>query len=145
MEQTITIDGLDELTEALENAIKKYPDKAGDLLRLNARRFRKVVVSETKRLTKSKGTSKRSLAKVGSYKVSKVYGVGLSQAVDISTKSPHFHLVEHGHLQKNKKGEVIGFVQGRHQFDSAIKKHNREFHDRAEKMIEELLREEDLL
>lgn len=133
-DREFTISGLSEVTESFEKIIKAYPDKAGDLLRKNAFKLRKEVVNNVKSDTKSKGKSKKSLAKLGSYKVSQVKGIGENQYVEISAKSPHFHLVEHGH-NLVIKGKNIGFVPGKHMMEKAAKN----FEDNSEQMAQELI------
>lgn len=122
---SMTVEGMDELAESLKRLTSKYPDKAGQLLSRNARKLRKEVVDQVKDLTETSASSKMSLAKESSYKISQIKGLGTNQYVEISAKSPHFHLVEHGHVLKNHKGETIGFVQGKHMMDIAVKKKRR--------------------
>ena len=146
-EQTLSmnIDGIDELVRSLENLVKKYPDRAGELLKKDAQKLRKDVVEEVKKVTKTKASSKRSLAKLGSYKISPVLGIGASQYVEVSAKSPHFHLVEHGHVLKTKNGKTIGFVHGKHMMDTTVKKHENELPDIVNKMVDDLLKQEGLV
>ena len=133
-DREFTISGLSEVTESFEKIIRAYPDKAGDILRRNAFRLRNHVVKNVKSDTKSKGKSKKSLAKPSSYKVSQVKGTGKNQYVEISAKSPHFHLVEHGH-NLVIKGKNIGFVPGKHMMENAVKN----FEDKSEQMAQELI------
>ena len=73
---TINMTGAEELTDALKTFSKRYPDRAGEELRKDARRLRKEIVEKTKDLTKTSGQSKKSLGKIGSYKVSQVQEIG---------------------------------------------------------------------
>lgn len=142
MSDTISmkIEGLEELQESFDEIIRKYPDKAGELLQANARRLRKDVVEEVKKVTDDYGNSKKSLAKAGSYKISQLQGYGPNQYIEISAKSPHFHLVEHGHkLVKN--GVNIGFVPGKHMMENTIKRHQEIVPDTVSNMLEEILKE----
>ena len=145
MDQVITIDGLDDLEKTFKDLVKKYPDRAGEMLREDARKLRKEVVKEVKKVTNTKSSSKRSLGKVGSYKISQVQGIGTNQYVEISAKSPHFHLVEHGHVQMNRAGQAIGFVQGRHLRDNTVKKHEGKMPEVVEDMVDRLLKEGGLI
>lgn len=141
---SMSIDGMDELVESLERLIRKYPDKAGELLQKNAKKLRKDVITNVKEDTKTTGKTKRSLSKTSSYSVSPVKGYGTSQYVEISAKSPHFHLVEHGHVLKSHSGQTIGFVQGRHMMENAVKKREEHMDKDLERMISQLLKEERL-
>lgn len=139
-DREFTISGLSEVTESFEKIIRAYPDKAGDLLRKNAFKLRKEVVNNVKSDTKSKGKSKKSLAKLGSYKVSQVKGIGKNQYVEISAKSNHCHLVEHGH-NLVIKGKNIGFVPGKHMMEKAVKSYEDKSEQMALELIDKLLKE----
>lgn len=141
---SMDIEGLDNLREEFEKLVKKYPDRAGELLTKNARELRKEVVREVKKVTKTKGSSKRSLAKVGSYKISKVQGIGARQFVEVSAKSPHFHLVEHGH-ELIVNGQKRGFVQGKKVMATAVRRCENDMPDTVSSMIDELLKEGGLI
>ena len=140
MSEVIEVVGLDDLCDSLNKLAEKYPDRAGELLVINAKTLRKSVTKKVRERTKPKG-KKKSLARVGSYKISKVQGYGADQYVEISATSPHFHLVERGHVQLNRKGEEIGFVKGEHMMADAIKEANDEMPETIEKMVDELLKE----
>lgn len=162
--QMMQIDGLEELAETFEELVGKYPDRAGELLVSQAKELRRDVVKQVKNDTDTDGLSKKSLAKVGSYGISPVQGFGGRQYVEVSAKSPHFHLVENGHMQvvpmtrtvKTKDGEkrkisnsnggaTVGFTPGYHFMDRASKKRQIEVPKELEKVVDELLREEGLI
>lgn len=157
-ETTLIVEGMDELQKSFKILAKKYPDKAGELLRKDAISVRKEIVKQVKKETKFDNKSKRSLAKAGSYKVSQVKGIGIQQYVEISAKSPHFHLVENGHniimpkshgvkgekgvrIPNDNPGENVGYVQGKHIIDTVARKHEREMPSIVENMVEKLLEE----
>lgn len=142
---TLTMEGLEELIGSLNDLASKYPDKAGELLQKNARKLRKNVIENVKDLTESDGESKYSLSKAKSYAISPIQGFGADQFVEISAKAPHFHLVEHGHDLVSHSGEKIGFVQGKHMMNNAVKKANEDMPDTVEDMVTKLLKEEGLL
>lgn len=142
---TLRVEGLGELKKNLDELVKKYPDRAGNLLRAEALSLRKNVASEMRQKTNVSEKSKKSLGKIRNYKVSQVQGLGAYQFVEISAKSPHFHLMEHGHVLKSHKQETIGFVPGKHIMESEVKKYQEQAPAMAEAMIEALLREEGLI
>lgn len=139
------VSGMDDLIESLEGLSRKYPDKAGDLLRKDGRSLRKEIVKKARDLTDTPRQSKLSLGKIGSYRVSQVKGYGVNQYVEITARSPHFHLVEHGHELVSHSGNHIGFVQGKHFLERATKEYEREMPDHVSKMVDELLKEEGLI
>jgi len=142
----VTFSGMNELVESLENLTRKYPDKAGELLQKDAKELRKEVVKKTKEVTNTDSSSKQSLGKVGSYKISPVLGYGTNQYVEISAKAPHFHLVEHGHNKYDFHGNPTGgFVQGKHMMRETVKKHEEQMPKTVSSMVDTLLKEEGLL
>lgn len=140
-ELDFNIEGLEELANDFDRLVKKYPDKAGDLLRTEARTLRQKASRRMKREKKSRKTSKRPLENVGSYNVSPVQGLGTAQYVEVSAKSPHFHLVEHGHdLVRN--GQTVGHVQGTHYFENTVKEQEAQMPIVVQRMVDKLLKEE---
>ena len=135
-----------ELQETLKELTKKYPDRAGELLKEDAKQLRKKIATEFKQKTNT-SNSRKSLGRAGSYKISPVLGLGTKQYVEISAKSPHFHLVEHGHELVNGNGEKVGkgYVEGKHILDNEVKKHQNEFEDVVSGMIDTLLKENGLI
>ena len=159
---SINVEGFEELADLFKKLVKKYPDRAGELLQKNARELRKDVVKNVKKETKPDKENKKSLARAGSYKISPIRGYGIKQFVEISAKSPHFHLVEHGHDSimppfhgvKGKKGkripnknpgQKVGFVQGRHMMATAVRKMEIKMPQTLLKMVDELLKEDGFL
>lgn len=139
----VGIEGLGELRETLLELARKYPDCAGDMLMQEAKELRKDVVKAVKTEKKSKKTGKKSLTRAGSYRISPIQNVGDNQYIEISAKSPHFHLVEHGHvLVRGRK--AVGFVQGKHMMGDAVRKHEGRMAEKAEAMVNELLKKEGL-
>ena len=149
MDETLSfqIEGMDELAESLEKFARRYPDRAGNALEKQAKELRKDVTKMVRNDTDTDGSSKRSLAKLKEYKISQIRGIGLNQQVDISGIAPHFHLIENGHMLKNKEGESIGkgYVPGYHFMDRARKKREKELPKEIEAVIDKTLREEPFL
>jgi len=156
----VAIKGMEELAQDFESLVKRYPDKAGTLLRRSGRDIRNKVIENVKHDTDFDETKKKSLARTSSYNVSRVKGFGIKQYVEVSAKAPHFHLVEHGHEMVtprsrsyttaggNKKkvtlyngGQNVGFVQGRHMMEKAVKVHERVMPLEVDAMVDELIKE----
>lgn len=149
MADGIEISGLDELATDLRSVVRKYPDRAGEELQKEAKELRKDVIAMVQNdtdehLTKDGAKTKRSLTKASSYEISPVQGFNERQFVDISAKSPHFHLLENGHQLVTNKGQTIGFVPGYHFMDRARKDHAKKLPERMEKMVNNLLESENL-
>ena len=130
---TVEVVGLDELTKDMMTFVKKYPDFAGDILRSEALKTRKDIVKNARESMKTDRKRKRSLGRIGSYRVSQIQGIGKSQYVEISARSPHYHLLERGHaivtpygrtikkksgettkIKFSKGGQTIGRVSGKY-------------------------------
>ena len=78
-----------ELQETLKELTKKYPDRAGELLKEDAKQLRKKIATDFKQKTNT-SNSRKSLGRAGSYKISPVLGLGTNQYVDMCGKLPHF-------------------------------------------------------
>jgi hypothetical protein len=142
----ITMHGMDELMEDLQRLIKKYPDKAGDLLKKNAKDFRKKYIKQVKSTARHKSGKSKSLVKAKNMKIYPVQGIGIRQSIDIGSISPHFHLFERGHnLIVPWMPSVSGYVEGRHVMEQSIADYEKLLPEIAEKMRDELLKEGNLL
>lgn len=156
-----SFDGVDELISDFKRLTKAYPDKAGKLLRSEASKLVKEVVRNVKRRTTPDKENKESIARIINYRVSQVQGFNEKQFVEISAKSPHFHLVEHGHeiimpashgikgkegvsVPNKNAGQNVGFVQGKHMMADAVKVYERELPNALSDMVDALLEEEGL-
>ena len=157
----VKVIGIDDLEESMQALVKRYPDKAGECLREEALKTRKEIVKNAKDLTNTNTTSKMSLGRIGSYRVSQVQGLGINQYVEISARSPHYHLVERGHQSivpyhftyKNPKtgerikrtwkkgGQSRGRVAGRFFLKKAKDTEQERFPAFVSKMVDDLLKE----
>ncbi len=138
----VTVSGLDEVVSGLQDLAKKYPDRAATCLEKDAKQFRKDVVSKVKSFAKLPEHSGKSLRKISGYYQSPVTGWGSDLHVDIGARVPHFHLVERGHNLVSHSGNTIGTVRGYGFMEEAIEEHNNTFPTVAEKMIDEILKED---
>lgn len=157
---SLNVAGIEGLIEDFKKLARKCPDKTGELLQKEAKNLRKDVIKRVKKDKETNEKSKRSLTKASSYKISPVQGYNEKQYVEISAKSPHFHLVEHGHNivmpyshgikgEKNVKvpnknaGQTVGFVQGKHMMAEAAAREQEKIADVVSDMINTLLKEGD--
>lgn len=141
----VTMRGVDEVVESLKDLARRYPDSAGNALRKEARVLRGRITQKASARLNSDGTSKVSLKKDTSYSVSQPKGYSEGQYVDLSAKSPHFHLVERGHRVTNKQGRVLGHAEGRYFMKDAVDEYEPEFEEAAERMLDDLLKREGLI
>lgn len=145
MSDTIAIVGLDDLEETFSRLAAQYPDRAGDMLRGEAFKFRNGVAKRVREQTDTEVIHKQSLGKGTSYKVSEIKGTYQDQYVEISAKSPHFHLVENGHMMVTHTGDTVGFVPGYHFMDIQSKKEQEEMPEVVDRMITKMLKAEGLI
>ena len=159
----IKVDGLDELTTSFLNLIKKYPDRAGELLQKEGKSLRKDVVNKINQHLNTNDI-KMSLGKVSNYTVTAPKGIGINQYVEVIAKSPHFHLIENGHDLVTPKtrtiklkdgsrkkitikngGQSKGFVVGYKFMDESARACQANMPDTVERMVNILLNEEGLV
>lgn len=161
MVEDVKVVGIEDLNESLKALIKKYPDRAGECLRKEGYRTRGQIVKSARENTDTASKSPKSLGKVGSYRVSQVKGYGVNQYVEISARSPHFHLVERGHVIKQPfsysykrkdtgkivkfkwkdGGQIKGRVAGRFFLKKAEEAEAERFPEFVDEMLDKLLNE----
>ena len=110
----IKFSGLEGLQTKLEEVRAKYPYKEEEiLLKLGA-----TLKASAKDKTPT-GPSKKHLR--NQYKLSKVNYDKDGTNITMTNTSPLFHLVEKGHIIKNKKGgPTLGFAPGKHMVETAM-------------------------
>lgn len=159
----IKVDGLDELSASFTDLIKKYPDRAGELLQKEGKTLRKDVVSKINQHLNTSDSMKMSLGKVGNYRVTAPQGIGTHQYIEIIAKSPHFHLIENGHDLVTPKtrtvklkdgsrkkvtlkngGQSKGFVVGYKFMDESARTRQALMPETVRRMVDILLAEEGL-
>lgn len=73
------------------------------------------------------GRSKRS------WKLDRAISKGKDVQARIYNPSPVIHLIEDGHLKKDKNGNILGFQQGEHMLKNAIREVYENLEDDFEK------------
>lgn len=101
---------LDEfINNHLDSAQREFPADAEDVLQKNARKMVKALKNN------SPDNGKKGRHKIkNSWKLEMKGLSSETLRAEIHSTSPHFHLIERGHVQKNKSGQVVGFVQGQY-------------------------------
>ena len=103
------ISGLDEYKTHITVMANEFPATAEKHLKKIGNKFKKIVKE------KSPESGKDHKKKLKDSWKSEVKGyTGAELSMDIWSTSPHFHLVDRGHVQKDKNGVAKGFVQGKH-------------------------------
>ena len=145
MEMRVDVHGMDDLTEAMVKIARKYPDKTGDFLKKQGYKARSRVTREMRNAVDVNESNDHSLGKAKNYSVSEPKGVGAWQHVEVSAKSPHFHLIEHGHnLLDRRTGQPVGkgWVQGYLVMDAAVRQTKAAMPHDARAFIDQFLAEE---
>ncbi|MGL5583550.1 MAG: HK97 gp10 family phage protein [Cetobacterium sp.] len=108
---------------------------------------------ETKKFLKKEGVKlknktisvakSRVKKKTGNYikgiKSGKVYEYQGAYACRTYSTAPHAHLIEYGHIKKDRTGKEHGFQRGYHVFTTAKKDFEDEFESDAENFLDNLL------
>lgn len=76
---------------------------------------------------------------IKSIKRGKVYDFKGDLAVRTYSTAPHAHLIEYGHVKKDRTGKEHGFQRGYHVFSTASKDFEEEFYNDTEKFIDDVL------
>ena len=77
--RAIDVIGLEDLTDSMKRLVKKCPDRIGKVLRQEALKTRKEIVKNAKSTLHIDTQRKKSLGRIGSYRVSQVKGFGMDQ------------------------------------------------------------------
>lgn len=107
---------IETFIERIDSYIKEYPVEAEKALRKEANRMKKEIVKES---PTGKG-KKRKIT--NSWRMAINGGSIQTLEATLRNTSPHFHLVERGHVQKNAHGKVTGFTQGKFFFKKTVEK-----------------------
>jgi Bacteriophage protein of unknown function (DUF646). len=100
---------MEEFKQQIADVANQFPATAEKHLKKIGNKFKKIVKQKS---PDSGNDSKKKLNKSWKSEVKGYSGEELS--MDIWSTSPHFHLVDRGHVQKTPGGRVTGFVQGKH-------------------------------
>lgn len=100
---------MEEFKNQLADVAKEFPATCEKHLKKVGNKFKKIVKQ------KSPDSGSEHKGKLNKSWKSEVKGYdGEDLQMDIWSTSPHFHLVDRGHVQKTPSGRVTGFVQGKH-------------------------------
>ncbi len=123
---------IQEFIAKLNRAQNEYPSQAEDALRKGARSM----VKALKNNSPDSGRSHRNKLK-NSWRMEVEGTTGNDLQANIRSKAPHFHLVDRGHVKKNRSGKVVGYVPGVHFLQKTIDSDGK---DIQRKMGEQLLK-----
>ena len=110
--QAIELKGFDEFREYLESLDKDF--------NVNAKRFISKIARKTIKIAQDSTPVKTSRTR-RSWKTKKVSTSGKDINITVYNTSPVVHLLEDGHVIKDKNGQVKGFKNGEHMLKSALK------------------------
>lgn len=123
---------MQEFIAKLNHVQNKYPSQAEDALRKGARSM----VKALKNNSPDSGRSHKNKLK-NSWRMEVEGTTGNDLQANIRSKAPHFHLVDRGHVKKNRSGKVVGYVPGAHFLQKTIDSDGK---DIQRKMGEQLLK-----
>lgn len=104
-------ENLDEFQEKLNAVVNEYTETAEKHLKRAGNKLKKL----------AKENSPVKSGKLAKSWKSKVTGISTDEIqYELKNKSKVYHLVERGHVQKDHKGNTIGFVQGKHFFENTV-------------------------
>ena len=115
MSDEIEFRGMEEFLAKLNQVANEYADTSEKHLRKVGNKLKK----NAKQNSPDSGIEHKHKLKNEWH--SKVKGLqGKDLEYQLRNSSPHYHLVEHGHVQKTKSGRVTGFTQGSHFFQAVV-------------------------
>ena len=104
-------ENLDEFQEKLNDVVNEYTETAEKHLKRAGNKLKKL----------AKENSPVKSGKLAKSWKSKITGISTDEIqYELKNKSKVYHLVERGHVQKDRRGNAIGFVQGKHFFENTV-------------------------
>lgn len=133
-------DGFDitELTNFEKDLIKlandTMPKESKSFLRKEGSKLKKVTLAKAKSKVK-----KKTGAYFRSIKRGKVYNYNGALSIRTYSSSPHAHLIEKGHIIKDKDGKEHGFKDGLDVFEESEREFQPTYYSDCETFIDEVL------
>ncbi len=124
---------IEEFISKMDSFIKEYPEESKKALRKEANAMRKELVDAS---PVGRG-KKKKISK--SWKMSMKGSTDTTQEATIRNTSPHYHLVERGHVMRHPSGKVYGYKQGTYFFKNTVDKRQDSFTENiAENLFKQL-------
>lgn len=120
----------EEFTTKLTELQKRFPLEQEKAVKKSANKLKKILTAES---PDSGSTHKRKLNKSWSVRMTGFRATTIQ--AEIYSRSPHFHLVERGHVIKTPSGQVKGFKQGTFFLKKTVNDNQKEVIDDMEKMF----------
>lgn len=131
-----TIEELDKLEKEVLHLAGKYPNETKKFLQKQGNKLKSVV----KKIAKSKVKSKKGNYMRG-FKRGKYYKYnGEDDCIRVYNYMPHAHLIEKGHIIKDKKGKEHGFKKGYFVLEQAHREYYDEFVKSTEGFVDEVIK-----
>lgn len=144
MSAEIEFENIDEFRQQLSRVAEAYTELAEKHLKKAGNKLKKLASENTpisgEEHTNSKGKTVKPLSKSWQGKIT---GLNSNEIqYELRNSSKVYHLVERGHVQKTRSGEVVGFVQGKHFFDQVIQQFQTSniMQEELEKFMEDIKR-----
>lgn len=129
----MSLDKLSKDLMKLANSINNGKDSK-EFLRKSGNKLKNKTLSVAKsRVNESTGNYIKSI------KRGKVYNFKGALAVRAYSTAPHAHLLEYGHIKKDRTGREHGFQRGYHVFATTSKDFEDEFYNDTEKFIDDVI------
>ncbi len=130
---------IEEFMSHIRDVQAQYPLEAEKALRRGANTMRNAL----KDASPDSGNPKAKRKIKDSWKVSMAGATADTLQANIRSNSPHFHLVERGHVKKTRTGKVVGYQQGTHFMEKTVNANADEIQDEMGehlyKMVNKLL------
>lgn len=138
----IKFEGLDELQRDVQRVLDTYPDKTENAVMKVAKEF---ITDTTGLMPGYYSSGKRPLNSPKEWERKREDGVsGMTVAISVRCKAPHFHLVENGHAKWINGHNTGGFVAGRHYVAKSAVVYDGKMAESMRKHVDKILREQNL-
>ena len=144
MGDVVKITGADSVIEGLQYLAKKYPSSTEEALKKAATQIKKDAVANTRERVKTNPKDKYTLTK--NYGITSAKYIRASDIeVSITSKSPHWHLVENPHAIVTKSGARKGETKAYELFKDAFDKNEDDIFNYVDDAITEILKKKGMI
>ena len=138
--------GVEEMNAKLNRFVSEFPSYKDTVMKKLGNQSRKRMVDKGNSMFKHpKPEHRKSLTKNVSFTRKKPFENGNITEVDVKAKSPHFHLVNNGHILTNSLGVKIGYVQPYYYKEKGMKGFDKQSQAEVDKTLKTVMKKAGLI
>lgn len=138
--------GVEKMNAKLTKFVSEFPAYKTTVMTKLGNQSRKKIVDKGNSMFKHpKPNHRKSLTKNVSFTRKKPFEEGDITEVDVKAKSPHFHLVNNGHILTDSLGVKMGYVQPYHYKEKAMHGFDKQSQAEVDKTLKTVMKKAGLI